>query len=93
MLTLDSKLRLPEQVVFTFVGEDAILLNTRTNKYFALDDVGARVWHLLSEGKSLRDSYGIVLSEYEVDAGPLEQDLLELVNHLMENGLVEIVDA
>ena len=93
MLTLDTVLRLPEQVVFTFVDQDAILLNTRTNKYFALDDVGASLWKLLSEGKTLRDSHQTLIDEYDVEAAQLEQDLLELIGHLRENGLVEVAEA
>ncbi len=93
MLTLNSKLRLPEQVVFTFVGEDAILLNTRTNQYFALDEVGARLWRLMSEGKDLLESHTAFLEEYEVEAERLEADLLELIGQLVENGLVEIAEA
>jgi hypothetical protein len=90
MLTLDTVLRTPANVSFSVVGEDAFLLNTRTNKYYGLEKVGARLWELLNEGKSLRDAHQIILSEYEVDPAQLEQDLLELLNHLLENGLVEI---
>ncbi len=91
MLTLDSKLLLPKQVVFTFVEQDVILLNTQTNKYFALDNVGARLWNLLSEGKSLRECNQMILEEYEVEPATLEQDLSELITQLVENGLVEVV--
>ena len=90
MLSLDSDLHLPEHVVFTFVEQDAILLNTRTNKYFALDDVGRRFWELLKEGKSLREGYQALLEEYEVEPARLEADLLELVGQLVEHGLVDV---
>ena len=93
MLTLDAALRIPDNVLFTTVDDDAVLLNTRTNQYFALDEVGARAWNLLTEGKSLRAAYEILLDEYEVDPIPLERDLLDLVGHLAENGLVESVSA
>ena len=93
MLMLDAALHIPENVLFTTVDDDAVLLNTRTNQYFALDEVGARAWNLLTEGKSLRAAYEILLDEYEVDPVPLERDLLELVGHLTENGLVESVSA
>jgi hypothetical protein len=93
MLTLDAILRIPDCVLFTTVDGDAVLLNTRINQYFALDDVGAQLWNLLSEGKSLRAAYESLLVEYEVDGAQLERDLLELVGHLMENGLVESVSA
>ena len=93
MLTLDAALRIPDNVLFTVLGGDAVLLNTRSNQYFALDEVGARAWNLLTEGKSLRAAYEILLDEYEVDPVPLERDLLDLVGHLAENGLVESVSA
>ncbi|MBM3124026.1 MAG: PqqD family protein [Chloroflexi bacterium] len=93
LLTLDALLHIPANVSFSVVGEDAFLLNTQTNKYFSLEKVGTRLWELLSQGRSLREAYQRLLKEYEVSPAELESDLLELVNHMMENGLVEIVSA
>ena len=90
MLTLDSTLHFPAYVSSTTVEEDAILLNTHTNKYFALDDVGARLWSLLSEGKPLRECHRVLLDEYEIDPAQLEQDILELLEQLRTHDLVEI---
>jgi len=90
MLTLDSGLRVPPNVTFSVVGQDAFLLNTQTNKYFGLEKVGTRLWELLNEGKQPREAYQVLLSEYEVDASVLEQDVLELLTRMMESGLVEI---
>ena len=90
MLTLDSSLRIPEYVLSTTVEEEVILLNTQTNKYFTLDDVGARLWNLLSGGKSLRECHLALLQEYDVEPDILEQDLLELVDTLRAGDLVEI---
>jgi len=91
MLTLNSLLLIPANVSFSVVGEDAFLLNTQTNKYFALEKVGARLWEFLNEGKQLHESYRKLLEEYQVEAVQLEKDVLELINQLKENGLVEIV--
>jgi hypothetical protein len=91
MLTLDTALRIPAHVSFSVVGEDAFLLNMQTNKYYGLEKVGARLWELLKEGKSLKEGCRILLDEYEVAPAQLEQDILELVQRLMENNLVEIV--
>jgi hypothetical protein len=93
MLTLDATVNIPESVLSTLLEQDAVLLNIRSNHYFALDEVGRRLWGLLSEGNNLRDIYQTLLHEYEVDPGQLEQDMLELLNHLRENGLVEIVQV
>jgi hypothetical protein len=93
MLTLDVTLIFPEVVSFTFVDEDAVLLNMQTNQYYLLDEVGARLWGLLRDGKSLRESYRALLEEYEVEPATLEQDVLELLEKLKEQGLVEIVQV
>lgn len=90
MLTLDADLHIPAHVSFSIVGQDAFLLNTQTNKYFAMEEVGTRLWEMLKDGQSLRDGYQVILGEYEIDPAQLEEDLLELVNHMLENGLVEI---
>ena len=93
MLTLDAALQISESIIFTIVGQDAFLLNTQTNKYYALEEVGTRLWELLKDGKQLKESYQILLDEYEVDPAQLELDVLELVGDLMENGLVEFFQA
>ncbi|MCE9644912.1 MAG: PqqD family protein [Chloroflexi bacterium] len=91
MLTLNSRLRIPAHVSFSVVGEDAFLLNTRTNKYFSLAKVGARLWELLNAGSSLQDGFLQLSAEYDVSPARLENDILELVRNLAENELVEIV--
>ena len=91
MLTLDDTLHIPTIVSFTFVDEDAVLLNMQTNQYYLLDEVGARLWGLLRDGRSLRESYQTLLEEYDVESAQLEQDVLELLDNLKEQGLVEIV--
>jgi hypothetical protein len=93
MLTLDTALRIPAHVSFSVVGVDAFLLNTQTNKYYGLEEVGARLWQLLNGNNSLRSAHQNLLQEYAVGSDELETDLLELVAHLMENGLVEIVET
>lgn len=89
MLTLDTPLTLPAHVSFSVVGEDAFLLNTRTSKYYLLQEVGARLWNLLSGSQTLRQAYERLLEEYDVSAPELERDLLELVADLVENDLLE----
>ena len=93
MLTLYTGLHIPAHVLFTVVGQDAVLLNTLTSKYYSLNEVGARFWSLLAEGKTFRETHQVLLVEFEVEASQLEQDLLELVGHLHENNLIETMKA
>jgi hypothetical protein len=90
-LNLDDSVHIPAVVTFGFVEQEAVLLNKQTNQYFMLDEVGARLWALLKDGKSAHDSYHILLDEYEVDPIQLECDLRELLDDLEKHGLVEII--
>ena len=90
MLDLDSHLQIPSYVVSSKVAESAVLLNTQTKKYFALDDVGMRFWDELKSGRSFRDVYETLLGEYDVAPNQLKNDLEELVQNLIDTGLVEI---
>lgn len=90
MLSLDSRLRIPAHVVSSRAGGASVLLNTKTKKYFSLDEVGARFWEELKDGAGFRPAYETILGEYNVSNSQLEGDLLELVQHLMDAGLVEL---
>ena len=93
MLTLDTVVHIPSAVSSGFVEHSAVLLNKKTNQYYMLDEVGARLWELLRDGKSLRDSHQVLLEEYAVEPARLEQDVLELLEDLGQHGLVEIDPA
>jgi Coenzyme PQQ synthesis protein D (PqqD) len=90
MLTLDTPVRAAKNVLFTGVAEEAVLLNTRSNKYFGLNDVGARFWDVLVKS-SLRDAYQVLCSEFAVNPQQLEQDLLELADLMVQHDLLEII--
>jgi hypothetical protein len=90
MLNLESTIKIPSHVSSSTIQEHVFLLNTRTNNYFALDQVGARFWELISKENSFRSAYKSLLAEFEVDPARLETDLLELVADLHKNELVEI---
>ena len=90
MATLESKIRVPEGVLFRDVGGEAVLLNTETGKYYGLDPVGTRMWALLNEHGQAGPAYRALLNEYDVTAEQLEQDLLALVAVLASHGLLQV---
>jgi hypothetical protein len=71
------------------VGDETVILNLESGTYYGLDPVGARMWQLLGEGKSLGELCEIMLEEYDVARERLEADLLNLAEELANNGLVD----
>jgi hypothetical protein len=70
-----------------------VLLNLESGVYFGLDAVGTRAWTLLAQQKSIADVCAIMLDEYEVGAGVLEDDITTLVGQLREKRLLIPVEA
>lgn len=94
MLSLESKVSVPKEVLFHEVADEdvdeMVLLDLVHGLYFSLDDVGARMFVLISEHGELKTVHQALLEEYAVDSQQLEQDLLELTGQLVANGLLQI---
>ena len=97
MLTLESRIIIPKDVLFHEVADDAtdemVLLNLVNGKYFSLDDVGTRMWLMMTKHGQLKAVHQALLEEYEVDPRKLELDLLALADRLVANGLLQISEA
>jgi hypothetical protein len=72
------------------VGDETVILDLASGTYYGLDPVGARMWQLLVEGKSLGEACDLLLEEYDVARERLEADLLELAGKLANIGLVDL---
>jgi Coenzyme PQQ synthesis protein D (PqqD) len=89
-LTLDSVVvQAPEQLS-SGLGGEAVLLDLREGVYYGLDSVGARIWELVQEPRSVADVRDTLLAEYEVEPERCEQDVVRLLTDLAEHGLVEV---
>ncbi len=84
------KIKVSDDVVFRVLGEEAVLLNLANGTYFGLDDVGTRMWQLMSEHSSTDKVVEVMLEEYEVDESLLQSDLAKLVKDLTDIGLVKL---
>jgi hypothetical protein len=85
------KLPVPRpDVVFSEVGDGAVLLSTRDEVYYGLNSVGSRIWDLLPAHDSLEQLVDALAADYpDVDREVIRADVVELLDTLMEHGLVD----
>jgi hypothetical protein len=93
MATLESKVSVCNDVLFRELAGEAVLLNLATGKYYGLDEVGTRMWILLTQYGSVKPACCALLDEYDVTEDRLRQDLLHLVDELADHKLLQIDDA
>jgi coenzyme PQQ synthesis protein D (PqqD) len=72
------------------LGEESAILNLKNSVYYGLDPVGAHIWKLLREPKSVGELRDALVDEYDVEPPRCEQDLLELLEKMRGEGLIEV---
>ena len=74
MVTLETLVQAsPDQVSCDLEGEAAIL-NLKTGVYYGLDPVGAVVWKLIEQPRTVASVRDAMLETYEVDAARCERN-------------------
>jgi hypothetical protein len=89
-VTLDSIVQVSPDQVSCDLGGEAAMLNLNSGVYYGLDPIGARIWTLLSEPRTVASVRDVILEEYEVEPEVCERDLLAVLGRLSEEGLIEI---
>ena len=74
------------------LGGEAAILNLKSGVYYGLDPIGATIWNLIQEPKSLNEIRELLLKEYDVEPDRCERDLLVLLQKLASEGLIEVKD-
>lgn len=91
MITLDQKVTVHPQVVDTQISDEEVaLLQLESKNYFSLNVTGVRIWQTLKKGGGLRDACLRLQSEFDVDAAQAERSVIELIEQLLDHGLVEL---
>ena len=69
--------------------EELIFLDLRSESYFGLDAVGARMYRAVTEADSVEQAYAGLQARFDVEPDRLRADLRALVERLLERGLLE----
>jgi hypothetical protein len=81
-----------DQVSCDLAGEAAIL-NIKNGVYYGLDPVGARIWNLMQQPRSVVEIQRTIVDEYDVEPERCSRDLLGLLEKLLSEGLIEVKDG
>jgi hypothetical protein len=88
----DSTVVAAKDQVSSDLGGEVAILDLKAGVYYGLDAVGARIWSLIQEPRTVNEIRNILLEEYEVQPERCERDLLVLLQRLADEGLIEVKD-
>lgn len=89
-LSADTRISFAPHVVTRVVDDTLAILDVNSGAYFAIDDMGALLMQMSESGVDLGRIADRVATEYEVTREQALEDLIELAEDLVREGLVEI---
>jgi hypothetical protein len=88
-MDLPTRLIPSDDAMVRTIGDETVILDLASGKYFGLDPVGTRLWQLIGEGLAIDDACARLLAEYEVDEPRLRADVAQLLQQLLSHGLLK----
>lgn len=75
-------------VLYRTFGNEAVLLHLESERYYSLNESAARMWELLTGGRSAQETASAVASEFDASEEVVLADLTALLDGLLSARLV-----
>jgi hypothetical protein len=89
-VNIKSKITLSKNVFAQEIDDETIILDSTTQEYFSLNEIGKVIWSLLEEKNNLEEIKAEMLEMYEVPQEQIEKDLLNFIQALEQKGLIKV---
>jgi len=87
--SLTSKIQRQKDVAWRMIDGEAVIITPADSTMHTLNDVGTRIWELMTGTRSLHEVAGVLCAEFEVDRERAEKDTLWFTECLAKKGLIE----
>jgi hypothetical protein len=90
---LATTVRPAPDVLVSRLGEETVMLDLVSERYFGLDSAGTAFWDVLTTAPSAAAGVDRLLDLYDVDRETLIRDVSALITQMKEKGLLQVMDA
>lgn len=91
-LSIDSIVVADEDQMSSKLDNETIILDKKLGIYFGLNHVGASIWELIQEPKTIATVRDLIATQYQIQAEQCESDILELLAEMEAEKLIKIQD-
>jgi coenzyme PQQ biosynthesis protein PqqD len=89
---LDGRVRRQDGVLAQQAHGQTVLLRLDDGGYYALDDVGTRIWELCDGGRAVAEIVALLSEEFDAPETVVQADVLEFIDDLRRERLL-VLDA
>lgn len=93
MITVESTVVVAPGLTAANLGDEAVLLDANSGRYYGLNELGARIFELARTPNAVSEIKNALLQEYKVEEAQLEADLLAFLRDMEQRNLVELRDG
>jgi hypothetical protein len=86
--SFDSCPRRHQQIIAQKGSEEVLLFNMDDGSYYALNEVGNRIWELCDGRHGVAQLVSMLSKEYDAPAEVIETDILEVLDDLRSKNLI-----
>jgi len=83
------QLRAAQHVVTASHGNSLVLLDLVGMRYFTVTGAGPAIWSMLCDGSSVTNMTNAIANHYQVDTSQVQGDVEQIVQDLLNHGLVK----
>ncbi|MDW3196128.1 MAG: PqqD family protein [Cytophagales bacterium] len=77
-----------EQIIFSSIAEEVIIMDTETNYYISLDEIASVIWESISKPIAVQELCQSLCSQYDVDYDVCLKDVTKFLSESTEKGWV-----
>jgi hypothetical protein len=75
------------------IDGEAIIINLATGAYYSMQGIGGEIWSMISARRSVGSMLDEIVTAYEVQSDDARRDLHDVLQQLLDEGLVQIASG
>ena len=89
-VNIDSVITKNTEIDDTDLDGEKVMMNLDKGEYFMMNEVGSRIWEIISEPINVKGIVDTLRSEYEVDEETCKDTVIEFLGRLNNADLISI---
>ena len=92
MLDLTQVVAKSPEAVSRIIGHEAVIILPATGEIKVLNEVGARLWEILDDRRTIAELAAQICDEYAVTYEQAQDDALDFIQRMVERKLLVLVE-
>jgi hypothetical protein len=88
-ITLESYISQCEGNIVSDMDGEKVMMSIKNGKYYNLGEIGGVIWEGITEPTTVQDLIKNLLTQFEVEQSPCEDQVIKFLEHLQQEGLIE----